>query len=250
LGLQGRTLSMRLLIISIASVGISFLVVFGLRLFGMSQDQLERKHAFLENGPLLFSIAGDSALPNYPSLQNMIDTKKMAPGVAWLLPLYIENDRLVVRAAAKSLPLEDVLATFPKDYYFFHLMENKDNINHLINESIKKFELENRVLLFSPYRNVLLQFRTLRPQWLTALSTPEANLFFLSHKLWLETLAPFPADFLWLDKNDSIWLRELSTKEIFRRKKFLICEASLKDIECKAKVTDSPTTYSADQTSS
>jgi hypothetical protein len=241
---------MRLLMISVASVGISFLVVFGLRLFGLSQDQLERKHAFLENGPILFSIAGDSALPNYPSLQNMIETKKLVPKIAWLLPLYIEDDQLVVRVAAKSLALGDVLKAFPDDFYFFHLMENKDNINHLLNENIKKFELENRVLIFSPYRNVLLQFRTLRPQWLTALSTPETNLFLLSHKLWLETLAPFPADFMWLDKKDSIWLRELSTTELLRRKKFLVCDASFKDIECKAKATDSPTTYSADQTSS
>jgi hypothetical protein len=242
---------MRLLSTIFTSIFIAVVTIYGLRTFGLSQDHLQRKHEFLDHGPRLFSLMGDRNLPNYPSLNNMAETKNRVSGnMGWALPIYVVGEKLVAKTEYNTLDLEPIIAAFPNDYYFFHIMENVETINYLLNELIKKYSLENKILLFSPFRNVIAQFRTLRPQWLTAMSTPEASLFYLSHKAWLETLAPFPADFLWLSTNDEIWLRELSTSEVERRKKFMICDKSLQLVNCMAYVTDSPTKSSADQTSS
>ncbi len=241
---------MRLLLVSILSLTLGALIIFTLRQVGLQQEYMMRKHAFLSDGPKVFSVLGDKNLANYPSLQNMIETKKILQNIGWSLPLYVEGDELVARIESKSIRLHDILSTFPNDFYFFQLMENKETINHFLNEQIKKFNIQDRILIFSPYRNVLSQFRQLRPQWLTALSTPEANLFLLLHKLKIETIAPFPADFMWLEKADKIWLQDLSTDELQRRNKFLFCDDTLQAPMCRAYTTDSPTTYSADQTSS
>lgn len=240
--------AMRLFVVSLISVLVFAVIILSLRLFGLSQDHLQRRHHFLDS-QVLFSIVGDEKLPNYPSIANMQESKARVPNLGWLLPIYVDNDKLVVRVEEKSIDLEDILKQFSSDYFFFQLMENKENINFLLNESIKKYALENRVLLFSPFRNVVIQFRNLRPQWLTALSTPEANLFFLSHKIFLETISPFAADFLWLSTEDRQWIKQLSTAEIERRHKFMICSDEFKQLSCKAYATKSPTTYSAAQTS-
>ncbi|MCB0348474.1 MAG: hypothetical protein KDD37_06535 [Bdellovibrionales bacterium] len=241
---------MRLLVVSLVSILLSACVVLTLRYIGLSQEHMTRKHPFLSDGPIIFSVMGDSGIEEYPSLKNMAETKKRLPQIGWSLPLYIENDSLVAKVNGQSIPLSKILSKYPNDYYFFQIMENKENINYLLNEQIKAFDLQERVLLFSPFRNVLLQFRELRPHWLTGLSTPEANFFLLSHKLKLETIAPFPADFLWLDIDSKVWLQDLSKDELQRRNKFLICDPLLQTRGCKAYTTDSPTTYSADLTSS
>jgi len=192
------------------SIGAFALVIFIARSYGLNKVHKKRIH------PLLSQIETLSFSEQIETWQNTVSAPHFK--------IYENtNGHLVYKINNQELLLSDAVDG-NEPAYLFSIIKESERVNYLLSQIITNNKIEDKVIISSPYRNVLMNIRNLRPRWLTTISPNELFLSILLSKVFLASLAPLKSEILLLDKNiiDPEWISEIPWQEIKRRDKFVI----------------------------
>ncbi|OFZ10518.1 MAG: hypothetical protein A2Z20_02735 [Bdellovibrionales bacterium RBG_16_40_8] len=213
----------RLLLIAISALLCLFLAIFGLRFLGEAQRYSEFNHPLVTTHPWIIADGGNLDAGPKQSLVALKSAAESSPEIFLALTIRISHDdeKWVLfdhkQSRENMLAFEDALKALPNARFYIIIDQPGGNKLDDIFTLIKNFQLEDSVVLTSPFADTLREIRNKSARWLTGASTSEATKAQFMTSLFLETMVDLPGDVFIVEK-----FRPRLFTELSRRKKVLI----------------------------
>jgi glycerophosphoryl diester phosphodiesterase len=207
---------MRLLLISLASVFVVFILLLTTRLWGLGVVHVEFPHPFFEKKiPMILKVKSTEdiaeALKETPEVVFWLDVQTTADKklIVFFKPLS-EKD-MSVEAYRGTLPfaysyqqlanqnpkiqlLRDLVAAYPAQRFVLNILDNVEDVHLWTVEVLKGLEADKRIVLQSNFNVVMESIKKLEPFWLYGCSQADLMRFLTFESMWILSATPFKGD--------------------------------------------------------
>jgi hypothetical protein len=250
---------MRLLLISLGSIGVFLIMLLTARFWGLGLPYQEFKHPFFEQRALFtvqvenFGQATD-AIKAAPDVVLWLDVrvtkdqklivispattdayiKKENMGTAYLgHKIYYYNWSLLKTHFAEAKLLSDFIAQFPERRFVINVIDNQYLINELVRKELKDFNPDKRFLIHSETDVIVKTIKDLEPFWLYGISLPELTRIVTFSSIGLQPAISVRGDVLIsaLKFHQRTFINEDVLSEMKRRKKKILIGPLKNDLE-------------------
>lgn len=240
----------RLLFIFIITVLCLVLTVFGLRSLGLRTANTELHHPLFLQTPWVIADGGDETVgpsQSLPALLSAANYKsphvllglhiRLSSDGHWILYAPPKLETLTtghgfinrksleelkkinfINSTEKIMSLDETFKKIPHAQFYIEILQPANTYLNEVFNLIKKYNLEDKLILTSPFADTLREIREKSGVWLTGASTIELRKVRLMASLFLEPAIEIQADVFEIPKSANPRL----IAELLRRKKVLL----------------------------
>lgn len=240
----------RIIFIFIITILCLALAVFVLRTFGLNTTITQLNHPLLLQTPWVIAKGGDlsagpsqslpalQAAANYNSphillglhirltndgkwvLYEPTQLSELTTGKGFVNQLTLDELKKInfKNSTEKLIALDEVFEKIPRTQYHIEILQPANGHLDTVYDLIKKYKLEDKVVLTSPFADTLREVREKNGAWLTGASTIELSKTRFMTSLFLESSVDLPADVFAVPEDANPRL----ITELTRRKKILL----------------------------